>query len=95
MKHKFVLALVAGAMLSVPGFADNQADLDKQIKEFKAARDQAEAQAYEAGSRANQFLGQNWVDYQQAIKKQEFYENQAKLLDEKVKELEKQKAASK
>ncbi len=75
--------------------SDQAAQLDVLIKQFKDARDQANARAYEAGSRATQFLGQNWVDYQQAVKKQEFYQNQVKLLDEKIAELEKQKAALK
>ncbi len=73
--------------------ADRASDLDAEIKQFKQARDLAKSQAYMAGSRANQFLGQNWVDYQQAIRAQERYENDAKLLDEKVKELEQEKAS--
>ena len=69
------------------------AALDKQIKEFKDARDVAKMRAYEAGSQADQFLGQSWTDYQRAIRKQEFYQNQVKELDAKIKELEAQKAA--
>jgi len=90
MKFKFlsILALVPTLL-----FADQISDLDQQIKEFKTARNRAASQAYMAGSQANQFLGQNWVDYQQAVRKQEMYQNQVKLLDERIKELEAEKAA--
>lgn len=72
---------------------DQAAALDKLIKEFTDARDVAEMKAYEAGSDADRFLGQNWTDYQQAIRKQERYEQAVKDLNEKIKELEQQRAA--
>jgi hypothetical protein len=106
MKHKIVGTLIASiaAFAQVSGYAadapaqsqeDQAASLDKLIKEFKAARDQAESQAYEAGSRADQYLGQSWIDYRQAIQKQQMYQQQVKDLDAKIAELEKQRAALK
>jgi hypothetical protein len=71
--------------------ASKMADLDKQIAEFKAARLKAKRQAYIAGSKADQFMGQNWVDYQRALTVQEMYQHQVQELDKKIAELEKQK----
>jgi hypothetical protein len=66
--------------------------LDKEIKEFKDARDEAKMQAYIAGNNADQYLGLNWVDYQEAIQQQEMYQEEVKELDEKLVELEKRRA---
>ncbi|MCE5293111.1 MAG: hypothetical protein LLF94_00670 [Chlamydiales bacterium] len=77
---------------SVTAPADPSEDIDAIIKKFKDARDVAESNAYLAGSEADQYLGQNWTDYQQAIRKQELYKEQVRVLDEKIAELEKQKA---
>ncbi|MBS0634875.1 MAG: hypothetical protein JSR37_05380 [Verrucomicrobia bacterium] len=86
---KLLLALSALLLMS----AQTVEDLDKEIKMFKDARDRAAMQAYISGSNADQFLDQNWTDYQQAIRKQEMYKEQVKVLDEKIQELEAQKAA--
>lgn len=86
---KLLLALSALLLMS----AQTVEDLDKEIKMFKDARDRAAMQAYISGSNADQFLDQNWTDYQQAIRKQEMYEQQVKDLNEKIQELEAQKAA--
>lgn len=89
--------LFMACMLPTLGFADANSDkiatLDKQIAEFKQARQKAASAAYIAGSNADQYLGQNWVDYQQAIQKQEMFQRQVKELDAKIQELEKEKAA--
>ncbi len=83
-----ILALVPALV-----FADRLSDLDAEIKQFKDARDVAQSKAYIAGSQAGQFLDQNWMDYKQAIRRQEQYQTDVKLLDEKIKELEAEKAA--
>lgn len=102
MKRTFLSALVAGLSIFGTAFAadapaasqnEQMTDLDQLIKQFKDARDVASMRAYEAGSQADQFLGQSWTDYQQAIRKQEMLNQQVKELDEKIKELEQQKAA--
>lgn len=85
--------LVFAANASAVSQSDQAAALDKSIKEFTDARDVAKMKAYEAGSDADRFLGQNWTDYQQAIRKQERYEQAVRDLDEKIKELEQQRAA--
>lgn len=97
-----VFAILIAVATPIVGFAettppalqnDPSASLDATIKQFKDARDVASMKAYEAGSNADQYLGQSWTDYQQAIRKQELYQRQVKLLDEKIAELEKQKSA--
>lgn len=104
MKNIFFVGVVACIAACTPvvvfakdspaaGQADQAAALDKLIKEFTDARNVAKMKAYEAGSDADRFLGQNWTDYQQAIRKQERYEQEIKDLDEKIKELEQQRAA--
>lgn len=104
MDNKIFAVLMAcgAAFMPVTGFADSApssaqvdqlSELDQQIKEFKDARDVASMRAYEAGSDADRFLGQNWTDYRQAIRKQEMYQKQVKDLDEKIKELEAQRAS--
>ena len=79
---------------SVTAPADPSEDIDAIIKKFKDARDVAKSNAYDAGNEADQYLGQNWADYQQALRKQELYKEQVRVLDEKITELEKQKALS-
>jgi len=101
-----VFAMLIAVATPIVGFAETippalqndssaqlDATLDATIKQFKDARDVASMKAYEAGSNADQYLGQSWTDYQQAIRKQELYQRQVKLLDEKIAELEKQKAS--
>jgi outer membrane murein-binding lipoprotein Lpp len=103
MDKKFFLIITAMvAITPVSGWTatpDNQAaqttTLDQQIKQLKDERAKAKMQAYVAGSNADQWLGQSWVNYQQAIAKQEKAEQRVKELDAKIAELEKQKAASK
>ncbi len=103
MKYTLFGFLVACTMAFMPafGFADTAAPqteqeqlaaLDKLIKEFKDARQAASMKAYQAGGHASQYLGQNWVDYKEAIRQQQMYQEQVKLLDAKIAELEKQKA---
>jgi hypothetical protein len=64
--------------------------LEKQLKEYKDQLALARMQAYIAGSDADQYLGEDWEDYQRAIAKQEQYEAQAQALEKKVAELKKQ-----
>lgn len=85
--------VAVAAEMPAAGQADQAAALDKLIKEFTDARDVAKMKAYEAGSDADRFLGLNWTDYQQAIRKQQRYEQAVKDLDEKIKELKQQRAA--
>lgn len=105
MKHTLFGFLVACTMAFMPafGFSDAAAPqteqeqeqiaaLDKLIKEFKDARQAASMKAYQAGGHASQYLNQNWIDYKQAIRQQQMYQEQVKLLDIKIAELEKQKA---
>ncbi len=104
MKQKIFTVLFACATAVMPTVAfaanapasahsDQLSELEQLIKEFKDARDVAKMRAYQAGSDADRFLGQNWLDYRQAVRKQELYQQQVKELEEKIKQLEAQKAS--
>lgn len=108
MAHKKISCLLAliAAFAPVTGIHANQAQtqatdipsqiaaLDKEIKEFKDARDRAQTQAYLARNQATQgqVQQQDWLGYRRALRKQEMYEEKVKLLDERIAELEKQRA---
>jgi hypothetical protein len=102
MKYKFFAAVVALAAAVAPAESyaddtksksDQMADLDNLLKQFKDARTGAKMHAYQAAARADQYHDNSWSDYKRALKEQEMYDQQVKLLDEKIAELEARRAA--
>ena len=94
---KRIFLAVFACVLSTSVFAETKEEqiqaLDKEIKEFKDAKERASMQAYEADDSAGQHMTQDWEDYEEDIKNEEQQETIVKELDEKIKELENQKAA--
>ncbi|MCE5293182.1 MAG: hypothetical protein LLF94_01035 [Chlamydiales bacterium] len=94
--QKICLSILA-CVLSISGYADSKSDqiqaLDKEIKEFKDAKERASMQAYQYDDSAGQHLNQDWEDYEEDIKNEEQQETIVKELDEKIKQLESQKEA--
>ena len=84
---------ISGWAASASQPTEQIATLDQEIKKLKDERSQAKMQAYIASGNASQWLGQSWVNYQEAIRKQERNEARVKVLDARIAELEKQKAA--
>src|SRR5262245_6166832 len=69
------------------------ATIDKQLSDLKRQRDSAQMQALIAGRDADRFLTQDWLSYRRALARQEYFKEQVRLFDQKIAELEKQKAA--
>jgi hypothetical protein len=86
--------LASGSMTSFADTTNPQVEaLDKEIKEYKNAKERKSMEAYEEGSSADQHLSQDWMDYEEDIQNQEMHEKEVKELDEKIKQLEQQKEA--
>ena len=85
-----ILPLQISAQATTPAPSSEILSLQKQLKECKEQLAVAKMQSYIAGSDADQYLGEDWENYQRAIAQQEQYEAQAQALQAKIKELEKQ-----
>lgn len=96
----FALIACAVAALPIRGWcqtppatsASQTAMIDKQIKDLKNERDGAKMRALIAGRDADRFMTQDWLAYRRALARQDYFDEQVRMLDQKIAELEKQKA---
>lgn len=91
MFNKFLLLLLLPCALS----ADLQSDrtsLDKEIAEFKTARDSSQMKADLAGRNADRVMQQDWMEYRHELQRQEMFQQEVVDLDAKIADLEKQKS---